>query len=203
MRKAIVAAVGVTLVCSGPLAMAQDFGSQGTVTLSAERLFGLHWTHTRFEYDPGDRVRRVDVNTFGIGWYRSETAFNNPRVAADVFVIDQLSLGGSLGFYVWGNDTDRQGLIFAPRIGYAAPVSDVVTIWPRGGLTYFSEEPPGGQDDFSQFAFSGECMFSFFPQNTWAILVGPTLDLGLTGEEGDNDFNQYSLGIGTGIMGVF
>jgi len=202
MRKAIVVAVGAALVCSCPLAMAQDFGSQGTVTLSAERVFGLNWTHSRREF-PNNNVDRSSITTFGIGWYRSESAFNNPRAAADFFVIDRLSLGGSLGFYLWGDDGDRQGIIFAPRVGYAAPLSEAISIWPRGGLTFYSEEPPGGGDDYTQFALSGECMFTFFPQDTWAILAGPTLDLGLTGDEGDNDFSQYSFGIHAGIMGVF
>jgi hypothetical protein len=203
MRKAIVVAAGAALMCSCPLAMAQDFGSQGTVTLSAERVFGLNWTRSRIETNGGPndgRVDKRDVTTFGIGWYRSETAFNNPRAAADVFVIDRLSLGGSLGFYVWGDDGDRQGIIFAPRVGYAVPLSDTIAIWPRGGLTFISEEE--GNTDYTQFALSGECMFAFFLQDTWAVLAGPTLDLGLTGDVEDNDFNQYSLGIHAGIMGV-
>ena len=203
MRKAILGAVGAALMCSCPLAMAQDFGSQGTVTLSAERVFGLHYTHTRIEVNGGPAdgdVSHSDVTTFGIGWYRSETAFNNPRAAADFFVIDRLSLGGSLGFYLWGDDGDLQGLIFAPRVGYAAPLSDAISIWPRGGLTFLSEE--ADDTDYTQFALSGECMFAFFPQETWAILAGPTLDLGLTGDREDDDFSQYSFGIHAGIMGV-
>jgi hypothetical protein len=205
MRKAIVVAAGATLICFSPLAIAQDFGSQYTVTLSAERVFGLHWTHTRTEINGGPRegdVTTSSLTTFGIGWYRSETAFNNPRAAADVFIIDRLSLGGSLGFYVWGDDGDRQGFLFAPRVGYAAPLSDTISIWPRGGLTFFSEEDNGGGPDYSQFGLSGECMFAFFPQETWAILAGPTLDLGLTGDVDNDDFSQYSLGIHAGIMGV-
>jgi hypothetical protein len=203
MRKAIIlTAVFAAFAAWCPRAHAQTFGEQGMVTLSVERAFGFHWVHTSIDRPAPAGDTQSDLTVFGLGWYRSQTAYHNPRAGVDVFVIDRLSLGGSLGIYAWTSDGDRQGILFEPRIGYAATISPAVAFWPRGGFTFFSEEADGGPT-YSQFAFSAEGMFVFLPQPSWAILLGPTLDLGITGEEGDNRFTQHALGIAVGLMGAF
>jgi hypothetical protein len=203
MRKAtILTAVFAALATWCPRAHAQTFGEQGLVTLSLERVFGLHWMHTSIDRPAPDGDYRRDVTVFGLGWYRSETAYHNPRAGVDFFVIDRVSLGGSLGLYAWGSDGDRQGILFEPRIGYAVSITPAVAFWPRGGFTFFSEEDSGGPT-YTQFALSGEGMFAFLPRESWAILVGPTLDLGITGEVRDTRFIQHALGIAVGLMGAF
>lgn len=207
MRKAVLGSVVAAALCGWcPPALGQSWGKKGSVTLSVERVFGLHWMHTEITNpsappspsNPSDRTLTV----FGIGWYRSETAYHNPRAAIDFFITDNLSLGGAIGLYAWGSDGDRQGFLIAPRIGYAVRLSDRVGLWPRGGFTYFSEEPAGGGANYTQFALSGEAMFAFLFQDSWAILAGPTLDLGLAGGVGDANFRQHSLGLAIGLMGI-
>jgi hypothetical protein len=89
-----------------------------------------------------------------------------------------------------------------PRIGYGIGLGDSVTFWPRGGLTSYSEEESGGAPEYTQLALSGEAMFVVWPRNGWGILMGPTLDLGITGEAGDADFQQRALGITFGMLGA-
>jgi hypothetical protein len=195
MRKAMVAmAAAAALMAVSSAGKAQTFGDKGTVTLSLERAFGFHWVGTDIEGRPHD-----DMVAFGFGWYRSETAYHNPRAGVDGFIIDHLSLGGTVGIYGWGADRDRTGFIVSPRVGYGAMLGKSVGIWPRGGFTFFSED---GGPNYSQFALSGECMFAFFPQASWAVILGPTLDVGLFGEVGARDFHQHSVGLAVGMMGI-
>ncbi len=199
MPRAILAViVAAAVVAWSPAGHAQAFSDHGNVTLSIERAFGLHWEGTDYAHrgpghDDNDKV------VFGFGWYRSETAYNNPRAGVDVFVIDHLSIGGTLGIYGWGGDADQVGMILSPRVGYGAMLGKSVGIWPRGGVTFFSE---GDGAHFWQFALSAECPFAFFPQSSWAILLGPTMDLGLVGKHGDTGVHQHSVGLAVGIMGV-
>lgn len=181
----------------GSTAQAQELGEQGTAVLAAERLFGINFQSSSVEDADEDR----DVSSVGFGWLRSEAAYHVPRAAFDYFVTDGLSIGGSVGFFVIGNDGDHTGFLIAPRVGYAFMFNDWAGFWPRGGLTYFNEEP--GNTDYSQFALTLEGMFAFVPGEEWAILLGPTIDLGLAGEVGDRDFTQHAFGITTGLAGMF
>jgi len=183
------------------VASAQPLPQKGAVAIALERGFGFTSTHTEVE-GQDDR----DVTEFGLMWMRSETAFHQPRAAVDFFVTDGLSLGGSLGFYSWGGDADRSGLLLYPRVGYAIGLGHSVTLWPRGGLSYFSEETAGGGAEYSQLAISGECQFLLWPSRGFAIMMGPTLDLGVSGEvdfgDGEADFSQRSFGLTFGLLGA-
>lgn len=176
---------------------AEELGQQGTAVLAVERVFGINFQHSSWDGADEDR----DVSSVGFGWLRSESAYHVPRAAFDYFVTDGLSIGGSVGFFVWGNDGDRTGFLISPRVGYAFMFNDWAGFWPRGGLTYYAEEE--GNADYNQFALSLEGMFAFVPGTEWAILLGPTIDLGLTGEVEDTDYSQRAFGITTGLAGMF
>jgi len=179
-------------------AAAQAHPRKGQVTIAIERAFGFHTWHTEFndEDDTED-----DASAFGLFWLRSETAFHQPRAAVDFFLTDGLSLGGSLAYYNWGGDRDRTGFLFYPRVGYGMGLGDSVTFWPRGGLTYFSEEEAGGNPKYDQLALSFEAMFLLWPRPNWAIQIAPTLDLGVSGSRGDDDFSQRAIGVTFGMLG--
>ncbi|WP_438027170.1 hypothetical protein [Sorangium sp. So ce233] len=75
---------------------------------------------------------------------RSRTAWISPSV--DVFVTDQISVGGTLGVsYISeevllpnGDLTGGTALTISavPRVGYAIALSEPLTLWPRAGLGY-------------------------------------------------------------------
>lgn len=178
-------------------ALGQDFGLQGDFTLALERVFGFHWTTTQRDAVPEGVDDDTSHTVFGVGWSRPETAHHNPRAGFDYFVIDQLSIGGSLGFWTSGGDRDGDGFMFFPRVGYAISFGDSAGFWPRGGLAYYSE------NNWDQLTIGAEGMFFFRPQPDWAILTGPTLDLGVTGDAGGADFTQHSVGITFGLLGRF
>lgn len=177
-------------------AFAQARPREGQAVIALERVFGFHSLHTEIEGQP-DR----DVSAFGLLWLRSESAFHQPRAAFDFFVTDGLSLGGSVAYYSWSGDSDRNGFLLYPRIGYGIGLGDSVTFWPRGGLTYFSEEDAGGGTTYDQVAMSFEAMFVLWPRQSWGIQIGPTLDLGMSGSAGDADFSQRAFGITFGMLG--
>lgn len=191
------AALGALLL--GAPAGAQSFHSAGQISVALERGFGIH--HVRRNADPDvGPDRDYKGTTIGLGWAGAVTPLHWARAAIDGFLTDQLSLGGSFGFFSQSGDSDGSGVLLAPRVGYAIPLSQVFTFWMRGGLTYYDV------GDTSLLAVTGEAMFVASPHPSWGVVFGPTLDLGFTGETGgDNaDLMEFALGLPTvGLMGTF
>lgn len=189
--------VGLSLL-SAPTAFAQPFYESGEVSVALERGFGIHYVHSEIDLPGPAGDFEFDGTTFGIGWYGALTPLHWTRAAVDVFVIDQLSVGGSLAFFSQSGDADGDGILFAPRVGYAIPLSRIFTFWPRGGLIFYDV------GDRSIFGLAGEAMFVVSPQPSWGVLFGPTLDLGFVGDDNDNDASEIALGFpAVGLMGTF
>jgi hypothetical protein len=184
------------LALSAPGA-AQPFYDAGEISVALERGFGIHHVSQNWEQDNGAESGN-DATVIGIGWAGALTPLHYTRAAVDGFIMDQLSLGGSFGFFSQSGDADTSGLLIAPRVGYAIPLSDIFTFWPRGGLTFYDF---GNQ---SLFALTGEAMFVASPHPNWGILFGPTIDLGFAGEQGDADYSAFAIGFpAVGLMGTF
>jgi hypothetical protein len=124
----------------------------GRMMISAERLFGLSFSHT--SVDTGNGSVDTDVTHFGLAVAPNtpnDNIYTTPRLAFDYAIIDGLTLGGALGVAVTDlstsvtnndNTTERSGptlttFLVAPRLGYVLSVSHLVGIWLRGGFTYF------------------------------------------------------------------
>jgi hypothetical protein len=124
-----------------------------------------------------------------------------PRVGLDYFVIDKLSIGGSLMFLTQSGEQESElagqsqtndlpsstMFVLAPRVGYALMFNDTIGFWPRGGFTFYTAsteiEAAGGNTEISEngFAFSLEGLFLIAPIPNFGFTVGPTLDIGITG----------------------
>jgi hypothetical protein len=209
MRIPIAIALGAALSLASASGWAQEFGRQGTLAIAAERVFGLpYYEQVEVDYGPPPGEVQDEWTTIGLAWGEQHTPYTRPRFAIDYFVIDGLSLGGSLAFASVSHDRDPDGgdddshaFLFAPRVGYALPFGTVAGFWPRGGFTYASE---GNGPDRSELALTAEAMFWIAPAEGVAFLVGPTFDFGLTGEEDGNpdaDLQRIVIGIGIGLMG--
>jgi hypothetical protein len=177
---------------------AQRFYSAGKISVALERAFGVHYAHNEVDR-PGPGSDITSATAIGFGWYGAVSPYHWTRAAVDGFVIDRLSLGGSLGFFTQSGDADGDGVLFSPRVGYAVPLSSVFTFWPRGGFTFMK------LNDGSMFGLSLEAMFVASPKPNWGILFGPTLDFGFIGDQGnDVDWKHFALGFpSVGIMGTF
>jgi hypothetical protein len=87
-----------------------------------------------------------------------------------------------------------------------------VGIWPRGGITFltssFSDDDDDGESGYDALALSIEAPLVIAPVPHAAILFGPTLDLGLSGErsqtsqgmEASVDRSATDIGVQAGIQ---
>jgi hypothetical protein len=219
----------------GAAAQEETFGTQGRFIIAAERVVGYTVTKTTVKWPVGntDREEKWTDTQFDFTAKGSvHDPFAAPRLAFDYFIIDALSLGGSIGYsshthegkWTQGNqagddaDVTDSGFIVAPRVGYCYMFTPVIGIWPRGGFTYWTysteTDPPGGgptdKDSVSGFDFSAEAMLAIAPAAHAAFLVGPTLDLPISGSgdrrRGNNSVSydkwkitSYGLQAGIGV----
>jgi hypothetical protein len=219
MRKlaAALAFSTATLAASSAFAQMEDFGKSGSMGFSAERLFAFYSAKHKVEGGNGN-TDTSSYSGFGFGWGAIAYPFNVPRLGFDYFIIDQLSLGGALGYAKFNDDNDRptnngdlEIFMIAPRVGYWIPIGGVVGFWPRGGLTYHSVSPDGDNNDSHGIAMTLEAMFGIGPVEHFAFLVGPTADFDFSGSRecrinGRDDRCNYkyqSFGAQVGLMGWF
>ncbi|MEZ4221914.1 MAG: hypothetical protein R3B13_13360 [Polyangiaceae bacterium] len=208
----------ITLCAAGCLlvtipAKAQEFPAQGTFAVGAERLFGFAHTTIKTEIDTPAGTAESDTtsDTFFFLGSIDGTPWVAPRIGFDYFIIDSLSLGGSLTYVSdsretdntqpngntnRGPDVDDSAILFAPRVGYAYMFSEVVGIWPRGGLSYVSgkHKEDDNEDSFHNLALSLEAMLVIAPVPHAGFLVGPTLDFPFVGS-GERDNGQQKTDI--------
>jgi hypothetical protein len=85
---------------AGPAFAQATFGPQGTAAFSADRLFGFYSSSEQIEVD-GVGESETDYTTFGFAWQGPvhPTPHTVPRLAFDYFVIDGLSIGGSIAYW--------------------------------------------------------------------------------------------------------
>ena len=225
-------------VCvAAPAVHAQDFGKEGQFAISAERLFGIAHTSQTNEIGDGESNRSHTTISLLVPAFNSTTGdlfpigYSFPRIGADYFVIDGLSLGGSLGVFtssgefeteVMGETVDGDtgsvsGFLLAPRVGYAFMFNDTFGIWPRGGITFMHagyEDDDNNEASSSVWALTIEAPFVIAPLPHVAFTVGPTFDLGVTGSNEfnpadpdeptvDNDFSMWDLGLHAGMTVYF
>jgi hypothetical protein len=161
-------------------AWAQNFAKPGQVLIAAERLTGVFSDHLKLKITTPAAGNTFEVeeqsssttNFAFLGMVGSSGSMRTsiysrsvtgpaatPRLAADVFVIQGLSLGGSLIYSSQSGSNERtltpadvppgnnvgsrdapslSTVILAPRIGYAIPIAEIFAIWPRAGLTYWN-----------------------------------------------------------------
>jgi hypothetical protein len=189
-----------------------DFGDTGHVAISAERLFGfVHTSITTSTAGGGSTSQSTDTLTLltnPLG--ASTTGYSWPRIALDVFLSRGISLGGSLGYFNVSPTTGSiSGFLFAPRVGYAGHLSPRLAIWPRGGITFEQVSTSSGgvgstTTKQSVFALTLEAPLTILVAPRIHVLVGPTLDLGLTGSRstGNTSFDRKvtDFGIQVGLL---
>jgi hypothetical protein len=225
------------VLLAAPAAYAQDFGKEGQFAIGAERLFGV--VHTSVTSEEGDLEATFSHTNISLLLSRSNSSgggefplgYSFPRIAADYFVIDGLSVGGSLGLYTHSgslevefmgeseeNDTGSiTGFLFEPRVGYAFMFSEMIGIWPRGGITYLSESAENADNDersSSALAITLECPLVINPVPHVVFGIGPTLDLGVTGSTendpsepmvptSETDITMHDIGLQASLTAYF
>lgn len=183
------------------------FGTAGQFSIGVDRLFGVsrdsETTTTPAPlngYESKSTIRSTNFSLLGIS-QPGATRFNAPRLSADYFVIDGLSLGGSLGYF-WASghtktsmggvdaeaDTGSEsGYLVAARVGFAKMFNEMIGIWPRAALSYLhigvkdpdgNDEPGGGY----RAAVGLDVPLVLAPMPHFGFLLGPSLDYGFAGK---------------------
>lgn len=187
MRSQVVATVLASLSFITLEASAQEFSTQKDFVVGIDRIFGVHMEH----WDRDNPDAEFDATSIELGWGgRPITPFSIPRVSLDYFVIDHLSIGGSLGFASYSSDADGTDFLLAPRVGYVWPLARWANFWLRGGFTYHSASQP----DESGLALTVEPTFVFVPAPQVGLLAGMSLDqdiVGSTEAGGPGDHDQH------------
>ncbi|GEJ55751.1 hypothetical protein [Anaeromyxobacter diazotrophicus] len=197
MRKNWVAiAVAVAGLCWSSSARAGDgssFAGPGSVSLAAERLFGIH--HAR----PSVGSNYTSFSLFGPGGLEAGVApYSIPRIGLDYFAAGGLTvgLGAEVGVVSPENGSNTTILGLNPRLGWALRASDAVTFWPRAGLSYVMVDL--GSSAYL-LAAALEAQLVVTPTRNFGFLLGPTADIGLSATH----TKVTELGFQAGLIGWF
>lgn len=252
---AVAATIGVLLAASfvhAQPAAPGGFGQQGQFILGADRLVPLFGYNSVKTGRPSDgNVTSDSTNTqtsFSLLWgsdFPDLTFYGVPRFGFDYVVAPNITVGGNLVLFATlggsttqhqqfknGQTTDKStdnpsvflwGL--APRAGYILPMSDMLSLWLRGGPAYyhvsFKTTTSAGNttitdtNSLSQFALALEPLAVFTPTPHFGITGGPTIDIPVSGSatqetsgggqtsSTSNDYSQFHIGLSVGMIGWF
>jgi hypothetical protein len=149
---------------------------------------------------------------FSLLWgstFPQETMFTVPRIGVDYVLVPNVTLGGNLVIYTTlgghqttetstggASHTDTVGvpseLVFgiAPRGGYILPLSNLFSLWLRGGFSYYTMTtkvtdtgvpPTTTSSNIDQFALDLEPQFVITPVQHFAFTAGINMDIPLAG----------------------
>lgn len=171
---------------AGPAA----FGDASQFVLSAEQLFGYSYSRTSFTGGhTSTNTFRLLADPLGAG----AAAYMWPRLGFDYFVLRGISLGGAASF-VRTTTGNNNNTVFelAPRVGYDVTIGPWLSAWPRLGFTYVH----GSALQYS--AISVEVPLVIAVAQHVAVLVTPTLDLGISGSH-SNKYTDAGISFGLGL----
>lgn len=126
--------------------------------------------------------------------------------AADYFVIDNLSVGGFIGFsYAKAGNADGTRFSIGPRVGYNLPLTNMISLWPKIGLAYahssagYSMRAGDVSIDTSKsndsIALNLFVPVMFHPATHFFLGLGPYLDTDLSG---DNRVTAFGIKLSVG-----
>ncbi len=119
-----------------------DLASGHSVLLGVESVMGFEAVYVTTKQEAAGRSQEVKTSTTSLGLLGERRA----DFAADAFLADHITLGGSLS-YASGSgtqessgtktDLDSESVWRAgPRVGFYAPVAPALAFWLRGGVEY-------------------------------------------------------------------
>lgn len=111
------------------------------------------------------------------------------RPALDYFVIDNLSLGGAVGFSFFSGNPDTTVIDLAPDIGYELALSDTWSIWPSAAVPISA--PNQGNATVSLRIF---VPFLVHPAEHFFFGIGPGLSQEITSPQATQIFGAFSIG---------
>lgn len=225
-----------------------EFGEKGSLIISADRLLPFFaFSHESADLQTGGNVTKATATASqtSLSFFYGYTADANdlfytvPRVGLDYTIVPNVTLGGDLVvFFTLGSSTGGETDFsngtttttstsapkttlfgFAPRGGYILGLSNMFSLWLRGGLSFYtvSQKTTGngngnGNDVTTtnsnhQFSLDLDPQFVFTPIPHVGFTAGLTVDIPFAGghsTEVDNGgtTNTFSASASTFYMGV-
>ena len=191
----------------------KGFGKRGSVLFSIENIFGF-MDQTYASYG-GNNNSNTDFNHKGF----FPPGLVGTRLGVHALMSSGLTLGSILGFWTEGassagsnGTTTITVLQVGPRIGYAVsfPKTTKIGFWGRGGPTFQYADvgfSSGGQNSSSNssnlwsFDLSFEAFLVWTPVEHFGLLFGPSIDVGLTGEQSSSGSSGSNNGSNVGNAG--
>lgn len=180
-----------------------QFGEAGQFILSADRLFGISiWSdNAQGDNNTGDKVSGTSVNLLYGNNNAVSGPYATPRLGFDYTIVKSVTLGGSVGLIVQSSSEDKTnagtttttdipsvlGFVIAPRGGYILPINQIISLWFRGGLTFFSlsrsqtVNAQSASETLSGFALDIEPQLVITPAPHFGFTAGLLGDIPLTG----------------------
>ncbi len=240
---ATLAALLVVLTASVACAQKQEIGEKGEFILGADRLVPLFSYSRTTQGNlgalpPGETGQSITTTQTSLSFFwggtsPEETFFTAPRIGLDYVLFRNFTIGGETVLFVTTGasaslEQDRingttttttqqstTSTIFgiAPRAGYIFRLTDLLSIWARGGISYYTlsnkvalgNNPGSGAN---QFALDIDPQLVITPMPHLGFTVGTTLDVPLFGQVWqDPNENAFSktlyFGITAGMIGFF
>jgi hypothetical protein len=234
-------------------ATAMAFADPMQVIVSADRLFGVHFFTQKVEVPavqvlPGVVTQgrtetssgtRVNLLWGGTGDFNGPGSV--PRLGVDIGVGYHITVGGSVGYLHQSSSTkttpqggvstevdnpSANAWLFAPRGGFAFPLSDMFALWGRAGFTYYSSSQTRdvvvanttqtAELSANGFQLNFEPMLVITPVPSFGFTIGGVADIPLSGSgtnktpiaagttvSTDVDVTFTNFGLVAGILGYF
>jgi len=182
----------LAVLLSGSPARAQgssEFGKQGSVSIAAERLFGV--SHASSSGSSATTVSLLG----GSGLELGNAPYSIPRIGFDYFT-GGLSLGVGAEFALISGNSDTTIVGLNPRLGYVVRVSDSFSLWPRAGLSYVHVD---NTRSAYLLAASLEVQAVVTPFEHLGFMLAPTVDVGLSA----TGSTLTQVGLQAGMIGWF
>ncbi len=239
----VAALLFVLLASKGAYAQKATFGEKGEFIIGADRLvpvfsYTQEWVGHLGPLPAGE-TGQSSTNSqgafsflWGSGGPIAPAFFTAPRVGFDYVLIPHLTLGGEVVIFAntgasqtvtrntaMGNTATAVGAPeqvifgFAPRVGYVLRLTDLFSLWLRGGFSFYSEGDSlslgtNTGTGANLFALDLEPQFVITPVSHVAIALSPTLDLPLFGQvwadvNENANFDMLYFGINASMLVYF
>lgn len=172
-----------------------NIGNAGQFTIAIERITGVASDHETTKPKGGSSHTQQTTHLALLGNDGGSPSVT-PRAAFDYFIIDGLSLGGSISYmsHAPSGGASQKLFMFSPRVGYAYAFDNTFSLWGRAAFDYShlsysmptvdaSGSPTTETASTNLTQITLEAMLGISPMKHVAFLVGPYVDFGLGGSQ--------------------
>jgi len=214
MRTSIAALLAATATLLASIAHADDaplpkdatpFGQRSRVIVSAENVFGGLAESISTSADTEDNSTSLNSNGLFPG-------FTGPRFGVHFVVGSSITVG--LGLSAWSfknttvlsQSTSLTTIRVAPRVGWAPAIDGHFAVWLRAGptLVYLhstESDLTNPNPTYTFFDVSLEAYGVWTPYSHFGVMVGPSIDIPVSGKNGDEtDLRFQSIGFLGGLF---